>query len=89
MAVVYFGSLAVLLVSAFFTLDPRTSQVVHQLSLKNFETLLNEPVYRDHHHPDGRDGHRGDHHVRRHRVPHRVLHGARGVTPDASAAGHG
>ena len=46
MGVIYFGSLAVLLVSAFFTLDPRTSQVVHQLSLKNFQTILNEPVYR-------------------------------------------
>ena len=46
MAVVYFGSLAVLLVSAFFTLDPRTNQIIHQLSLENFETLLNEPVYR-------------------------------------------
>jgi putative spermidine/putrescine transport system permease protein len=46
MGIIYFGSLAVLLVSAFFTLDPRTSQVVHQLSLKNFQTILNEPVYR-------------------------------------------
>ncbi len=46
MGVVYFGSLAILLVSAFFTLDPVTSQVVHQLSLKNFQTILNEPVYR-------------------------------------------
>ena len=46
MGVVYFGSLAVLLVSAFFTLDPRTSQVVREFSLKNFETILNEPVYR-------------------------------------------
>jgi putative spermidine/putrescine transport system permease protein len=46
MGVIYFGSLAVLLVSAFFTLDPRTSQIVHQLSLKNFQTILNEPVYR-------------------------------------------
>ena len=46
MGIIYFGSLAVLLVSAFFSLDPRTSQIVHQLSLKNFETILNEPVYR-------------------------------------------
>jgi putative spermidine/putrescine transport system permease protein len=46
MGVVYFGSLAVLLVSAFFTLDPRTSQVVREFSFKNFETILNEPVYR-------------------------------------------
>jgi len=46
MGVIYFGSLAVLLVTAFFTLDPRTSQVVREFSLKNFATLLTEPVYR-------------------------------------------
>ena len=46
MAVIYFGSLAVLLVTAFFTLDPRTSAVVREFSLKNFETILTEPVYR-------------------------------------------
>ena len=46
MGIIYFGSLAVLLVSAFFTLDPRTSQIIHQFSLKNFQTILNEPVYR-------------------------------------------
>ncbi len=46
MAIIYFGSLAVLLVTAFFTLDPRTSEVVRQLSLKNFEAILTEPVYR-------------------------------------------
>jgi putative spermidine/putrescine transport system permease protein len=46
MAVVYFGSLAVLLVTAFFTLDPRTSKIIHELSLENFEALLTEPVYR-------------------------------------------
>ncbi len=46
MAVVYFGSLAVLAVAAFYVLDPATSQVVHELSLDNFVTLLTEPVYR-------------------------------------------
>ncbi|MFN8518099.1 MAG: ABC transporter permease [Chloroflexota bacterium] len=46
MGVVYFGSLALLLVSAFYVLDPRTSQIVQELSLKNFEMLLTEPVYR-------------------------------------------
>ena len=46
MAIVYFGSLAVLLVSAFWYLDPRTSTIVHQLTLKNFETILTQPVYR-------------------------------------------
>lgn len=46
MAVVYFGSLAVLLVTAFFWLDPATSRIVHEFSLQNFEALLTEPVYR-------------------------------------------
>src|SRR5262245_38422915 len=46
MGVVYFGSLAVLLVTAFWYLDPRTTEVVHELTLRNFETLLTEPVYR-------------------------------------------
>jgi putative spermidine/putrescine transport system permease protein len=46
MAIVYFGSLAVLLVSAFWYLDPRTSKVIHEFTLKNFQTILSEPVYR-------------------------------------------
>jgi putative spermidine/putrescine transport system permease protein len=46
MGIVYFGSLAVLLVTAFWYLDPRTTKVVHDFTLKNFETLLTEPVYR-------------------------------------------
>lgn len=47
MAVVYFGSLALLLVAAFWTIDPRTSALVHALSLDNFHELLTRPVYRD------------------------------------------
>ena len=43
----YLGSLAVLLVAAFWTVDPLSGEVVHSLSLENFETLVNEPVYRD------------------------------------------
>ena len=46
MSVVYFGSLALLMVSAFWYLDPRTSTIVHQFTLKNFETILTQPVYR-------------------------------------------
>jgi putative spermidine/putrescine transport system permease protein len=42
----YIGSLAVMLVSAFWYLDPFTAQVVHEPTLKNFDTLLSEPVYR-------------------------------------------
>ncbi|HEX8938729.1 MAG TPA: ABC transporter permease [Candidatus Limnocylindrales bacterium] len=47
MGVIYLGSLAVLLVAAFWSLDPLTSAVVHQFSLGNFERLLADPIYRD------------------------------------------
>jgi putative spermidine/putrescine transport system permease protein len=44
-AIVYLGSLAVLLVSAFWILDPATSAVRHDVSLTNFQQLLTNPVY--------------------------------------------
>jgi len=44
--VVYLGSLAILLLSAFWYLNPITSAVVHQFSLSNFQDLINEPVNR-------------------------------------------
>src|SRR3954454_20387645 len=43
----YLGSLAVLLIAAFWTVDPLSGEVVRGLSFENFETLFNEPVYRD------------------------------------------
>jgi putative spermidine/putrescine transport system permease protein len=43
----YLGSLAVLLVAAFWTVDPLSGEVIRGLSLENVETLVNEPVYRD------------------------------------------
>jgi putative spermidine/putrescine transport system permease protein len=43
----YLGSLAVLLISGFWTVDPLSGEVVRGFSLENFETLVNEPVYRD------------------------------------------
>lgn len=46
MSIVYFGSLALLMVSAFYVLDPRTSTIVREFSLQNFQTILTEPVYR-------------------------------------------
>jgi putative spermidine/putrescine transport system permease protein len=42
----YLGSLAVLLVTAFWYLDPTTSSIVHSFTLQNFVTLATEPVYR-------------------------------------------
>jgi putative spermidine/putrescine transport system permease protein len=43
---VYLGSLTVLFISAFWFLDPLTSAVVHTFSLKNFQLLVSDPVYR-------------------------------------------
>jgi putative spermidine/putrescine transport system permease protein len=43
----YLGSLAILLVSAFWSVDPLSGLVVKNYTLENFETLFNEPVYRE------------------------------------------
>ncbi len=43
----YLGSLAILLVAAFWSVDPLSGEVVHSLGLENFKTLVDEPVYRD------------------------------------------
>jgi putative spermidine/putrescine transport system permease protein len=43
---VYLGSLAILLLSAFWYLNPITSAVVHTFSLNNFQDLVSGPVYR-------------------------------------------
>jgi putative spermidine/putrescine transport system permease protein len=42
----YLGSLAVLLIAAFWTVNPLSGEVVRGFSLENFELLYNEPVYR-------------------------------------------
>ncbi|MFB6602994.1 ABC transporter permease [Streptomyces noursei] len=42
----YLGSLAVLLLSAFWTTDPFTSDVLHTWTPDNFHELLTTPVYR-------------------------------------------
>jgi putative spermidine/putrescine transport system permease protein len=44
--VVYIGSLVVLLATAFWSLDVFTSEIVQQFTLQNFETLLDNDVYR-------------------------------------------
>ena len=44
--IVYLGSLVVLFVAAFWYLDPLTSAVKHEFTLRNFQQLLTSPVYR-------------------------------------------
>ena len=46
LGIVYLGSLVVLLVSAFWTLDEFSGLIVKGFSLDNFKTIFTEPVYR-------------------------------------------
>jgi putative spermidine/putrescine transport system permease protein len=43
----YLGSLSVLLITAFWSVDALSGEVVQGFSLANFEALFQEPVYRD------------------------------------------
>jgi putative spermidine/putrescine transport system permease protein len=46
LVIAYLGSLAVLLVSAFWQLDPFTAEIEKEPTLDNFRKILEEPVYR-------------------------------------------
>jgi putative spermidine/putrescine transport system permease protein len=47
LVILYLGSLVVLLITAFWTVDPLSGEVIKEFSLENFESLVNEPVYRE------------------------------------------
>jgi putative spermidine/putrescine transport system permease protein len=47
LVILYLGSLLVLLVTAFWTVDPLSGSVIKELSWENFEDLVNVPVYRE------------------------------------------
>jgi putative spermidine/putrescine transport system permease protein len=47
LVLVYIGSLVFLLLSAFWTTDPFTSEVVRELTLDNIRRIAETPVYRD------------------------------------------
>jgi putative spermidine/putrescine transport system permease protein len=47
LAILYLGSLVVLLITAFWTVDPLSGTVIKELSFENFEELVNVPVYRE------------------------------------------
>jgi putative spermidine/putrescine transport system permease protein len=47
LVILYLGSLAILLVTAFWTVDPLSGDVIKEFSLENFEELVNVPVYRE------------------------------------------
>ncbi|WP_433468448.1 ABC transporter permease [Spirillospora sp. CA-128828] len=46
LVVVYLGALAAIFLTAFWSTDVFTGEVVRQFTLSNFQTLLDEPVYR-------------------------------------------
>jgi putative spermidine/putrescine transport system permease protein len=46
MVVVYLGSLTLLFISAFWRVDPFTSQIQHQWGFQNFHTIFADSVYR-------------------------------------------
>ena len=46
LVIAYLGSLAILLVSAFWQVDPFTAEVVREPTLDNFKEIVEEPVYR-------------------------------------------
>lgn len=45
--VLYIGSLALMVVAAFWSVDSFTGNVVHVFTTRNFQTLLSQGVYRD------------------------------------------
>jgi putative spermidine/putrescine transport system permease protein len=47
LVVLYLGSLLALLITAFWTVDPLSGSVIKELSLENFEQLVEVPVYRE------------------------------------------
>jgi putative spermidine/putrescine transport system permease protein len=47
LVILYLGSLGILLITAFWTVDPLSGNVIKEFSLDNFEELFNVPVYRE------------------------------------------
>ncbi len=47
LVILYLGSLVVLLITAFWTVDPLSGNVIKEYGLGNFEELVNVPVYRE------------------------------------------
>ncbi len=47
LVILYLGSLLVLLITAFWSVDPLSGNVIKEFSLDNFEELVNVPVYRE------------------------------------------
>ena len=46
LVIAYLGSLALLFISAFWTIEPFSGDIVTEPTLDNYQTILSEPVYR-------------------------------------------
>src|SRR5919204_6440005 len=46
LVILYLGSLVVLLIAAFWGVDPLSGELTKSLTTDNFKTLVNAPVYR-------------------------------------------
>jgi putative spermidine/putrescine transport system permease protein len=47
LVILYLGSLGVLLITSFWSVDPLSGTVIKEFSFENFEELVNVPVYRE------------------------------------------
>ena len=56
----YLGSLAVLLITAFWSIGELSGEIERTATLENFKTIVNEPVYRDVADQARADGRRSD-----------------------------
>ena len=71
----YLGSLAVLLITAFWTVDALSGEIERTFTLDNFETLVDRARLPHDRRPHGRDRGAGHGHRRAARLPDRLLHG--------------
>ena len=74
LVVIYLGSLAVLVVSAFFSIDEFTNQTTTDLTMANVEEVLGHPPVLGHGDPQHRRGRGGDRAQPADRPAARVLH---------------
>ena len=86
LVVVYLGALAVLLLSAFWSTDVFTGDVVRSFTTDNFREVVTNDTYRTVILRTVRGGRGGHRHLRGARVPDGVLHGQGGVAAGPAAA---
>ena len=86
LVIAYLGSLALFLISSFWSVDSLSGKIVTTPTLDNYVEILTTPVYRTIARPDRRDGGARDPDDDPRRVPDRLLHGEAGVAPRRAAS---